>query len=213
MTTTVIVVCLLFVCAIAGYFLIPKIVVKQRVSQARQLQLDGIPLARALLLACLSEQNVFLDTIYLHKNKQSGLCYQVPIHAMALTRGGIVIFQYIQTPELLVTTDTHQWAVKNGYVTSSVPSPFIQLEYQARTILSIMNQIQMNEVPVHAYVVLLNSHTQVLQGREDVIYAKDIPSVIEKFNRSKLISYFQLRKMAQLLETYQFTPKPQENHA
>ncbi len=204
MLIAILIVFLVLICGLFVFFLFRKIQLSQRISQVYQLNLHAVPLARALLFACVPEHNLFLDTTYLQKNKQSGLYYQVPIHAMALTHGGIVVFQYIQTPEKLITTEGAQWNMKNGPTITAIPNPFLRMELQARTLLSMLKQNDLNQVPVHAYVILLNDHTQVLQGRDDVIFANDIPTIVQKYDRSKLISSFQIRKISNMLKSYQF---------
>jgi hypothetical protein len=211
MLIAVLIIFLVLICGLGGYFLFRKIQLSQRISQIYQLNLHAVPLARALLFACVPEHNLFLDTTYLQKNKQSGLYYQVPIHAMALTRGGIVVFQYLQTPEKLITTEGTQWNLKSGPTITAIPNPFLRMELQARTLLSMLKQNDLNQVPVHAYVILLNDQTQVLQGREDVIFANDIPNIIQKYDHSKLISSFQMRKISNMLTAYQFQSQTVQN--
>jgi hypothetical protein len=185
----------------------------QRIAKVYQLNLKEIPLTRALLFACVPEKHLFLDVQYLQKNKQSGLCFTVPVAAMAVTRGGVVIIQYLQVSEKILTTEGNQWNVKLGNNITPIPTPFATLEVQARIVLNMLKQAEMINVPVHTYVVLLNERTQVLQPREDLIYPMDVSRVVLKLQQSKLLTHGETNRVANILTRYQYKPILKESIA
>ncbi len=185
----------------------------QRIAKIYQLDLHEIPLVRALLFASVPERHLFLDVQYLQKNKQSGLCFTVPISAMVITKGGIVIFQYLQIAEKLLSTSGTQWNVKQGDSIIPIPDPFRSMETQAKVILSMLRQNHLTHVPVHTYVVLLSEHTQVLQPRDDLIFPIDIPKIITKLEHSNALSHATVNRAVSVLRQYRYIPITNEGSA
>ncbi len=192
---------------VIAYFITRHIRQSQKISKIYQMNLHDVPLARALLYACVPEKNLFLDVNYLQRNTQSGLYFTIPISAAAVTRGGIVIFHYFPVSGKLLNTDGEKWAIRNNTnLLSYVQNPFSILETQAKVLLSMLKQNNLVSVPVHAYAVILNEGAQILQPREDIILPRDIPKIIYKYDNSRILSTALTQKTASVLSQFRYTP-------
>lgn len=201
----------LAVIAVIAYFTVRRVLQSKKLSKIHQMNLHDIPLARALLYACVPEKYLFLDVNYLQRNTQSGLYFTVPISAAAITRGGIIIFHYFPVLGKLLNTDGEKWAIRNqNNLLTYAQNPFLTLETQARVLLSMLKQNNLVTVPVHAYTVILNEHAQILQPREDIIFPRDIPKILQRYEGVNLLSSSVLQKTASILSQFRYTPPAKE---